>query len=88
MTNLKNTSEVYITDKTGDKFFKTLCSTQYSSSEVHNMNCHINQAKQYPDHYKFLDIATAVVKCDAYGEQDEPLDFDMSDDELLELLGV
>ena len=89
---IKNTSTVYITDKTGEKMFVTGCSTQYVSSEIHNLNCKLREAKQYPDSYKFLDIETArIVRIDADVQdwkEDEPLDFTMSDDELLKLLGV
>lgn len=83
------TSTVYITDKTGKKFFNTLCSTAYAMSEVRNLNKKLDEAKQYPQIYKFLDIETAKVICDGEcGDYLPKVDFNMSDEELLKSLGV
>ncbi len=80
------TTQVYITDKTGKKFFNTLCSEQYHMSEVRNLTKKIEQAKAQPDHYKFLDLETAVVMKDGsplFSHFD-----DMTDSQLLAELGV
>ena len=78
---LAGTSKVYILDKTGKVSFNTLCSTQYASSEVKNLELKLKQARQYPEAFKFLDIESArVVQEDA-----EALP-EMTDDELLEAL--
>lgn len=77
------TSTLYITDKTGRESFKTLCSTQYASSERRNLQGHINAAIKNPKAYRFLDIATArIVQVDA---DILPV---MTDDEILAELGV
>ncbi len=80
---LPGTTEIYLTDKNGKKSFKTLCSTQYASSERRNLERHIAQAKATPARYSFMDVGTMqIVQVDA-----ETLP-DMSDDELLTALGV
>jgi hypothetical protein len=55
-------TELWITDKTGQKMFKTTCSTQYKSSEERNLVRHIEQACKYPDQYKFLDIDSVRIE--------------------------
>lgn len=80
---LKDTTTIYLTDKTGRKMFNTLCSTQYASSERRNLERHIAQAKATPERYSFLDVETVrIVQVDA-----NPLP-DMTDDEILAELGV
>ena len=54
--------EVYITDKTGKQFFKTLCNSDYVAPEIRNLNRKLNEARQYPKAYKFLDIDSAKVE--------------------------
>lgn len=58
---MSNTVELYITDKTGKKFFKTSCGAGYSSGELHNLQIHLKYARLHPKHYAFLDIDTARV---------------------------
>lgn len=59
---MQNCTEVYLTDKTGNKFFKTLCSAEYAAPEVRNLTRKIEEAKQHPNVYSFLDIDTARVE--------------------------
>ena len=80
------TTQVYITDKTGNKFFNTICSEQYHMSEVRNLTKKLDQAKARPDLYKFLDLESATVMKDG-----SPLSShfaDMTDSQLLAELGV
>ena len=89
MEMLAGTTKVYITDNSGNKFFNTLCGEDYAMSEVRNLNKKLDQARKYPEQFKFLDVETAKVvtegKCGDYFSQ---IDFNMSDDELLAALGV
>jgi hypothetical protein len=55
------TAQLCITDKTNKKFYKVLCSQQYKSSEHRNLQRHLDNAKQYPDAYTFLDVETAHI---------------------------
>lgn len=77
-----NWHNVYITDKTGRKMWNTTASPMSTMSEVRNLSRHIEQARKYPEHYKFLDVATAVVMVDGQAP------VEMSDEELLAELGV
>lgn len=54
-------TELYITDKSGGKHFKTLASPMGTTSEIKNLKRHIEQAKKYPEHYGFMDIDSAVL---------------------------
>lgn len=54
-------SNVYLTDKSGKKFFNTVASPMSTESEVRNLKRQLENAKMYPDMYKFLDISTAKV---------------------------
>ena len=63
---LTETIQVYITDKTGKKYFKTLCGTAYAQSEVRNMQRHLDQANAHPAAYKFLDVASATIVNEQY----------------------
>lgn len=53
---LPNTTQLYITDKNGVSHFRTICSTQFASSERRNLQRHIDQAKATPLRYSFLDV--------------------------------
>lgn len=74
------TTEVYITDKSGERYFNTLCCSAYAMSEVRNLEQKIKQARQRPDLYHFLDVETASVMVD--GECGDYF-AKMTDDELL-----
>ncbi len=63
---LVETSNVYITDKSGKKFFNTLCSKLYADSEIRNLHRKLIEAEKYPSAYSFLDIATAEIKVEDY----------------------
>lgn len=56
--------EIFITDKTGGKFFKGSTSPLSTMSEIRNLKQHLRQAEKYPQHYKFLDLATAFIVLD------------------------
>ena len=49
-------TKVWITDKTGKKFFNTLCGTAYADSEIRNLSRKLTEARKYPEAYKFLDL--------------------------------
>ena len=55
------TTTLYITDKSGDKLFKTICSTEFYTSEERNLNRKLEEAMKCPETYHFLDIATARI---------------------------
>lgn len=77
--NAKNTwHNIYITDKTGMEHFKTLASPMSTMSELRNLQRHLEQAKQRPMAYTFLDVATAVIMLDGlpYGVPVSGLDAD------------
>lgn len=79
--------KLYITDKTGQEFFKTDASPMSTMSEIRNLKRHIENAKRNPQAYKFLDVATAVVMMDGMPYSEEPsADFDA--DALLAELGL
>ena len=58
---IAGTTDLYITDKNGGKFFKTNCSTAYKDSEHRNLARHLASAECYPENYKFLDLETAEI---------------------------
>lgn len=55
------TTRLYITDKTGAKYFRTTCSTAYKDSEVRNLGRHLINANKNPAAYSFLDLETARI---------------------------
>lgn len=55
---------ICITDKSGKEMFKCTASPMSTMSEIKNLKRHIEQAKASPQHYKFLDVATAVIMLD------------------------
>lgn len=77
-------TQVYITDKTGKRFFNTNCSVEYKQPEIRNLQRHLDQAKKYPQHYHFLDIPTARIVDESAGD----IDFNMPDEQLLKELGL
>jgi hypothetical protein len=66
---------LYISDKTGKKFWNTVCSTEFKAPEIRNLERHLRQAKIHPVVYAFLDLDTARIY-----EDGVPI---MTDDELL-----
>lgn len=69
--------EIYISDKTGGVFFKTVASPLATFSEIKNLKQHIESAKQYRQHYAFLDVDSAHIVLD--GERySEPTDAELS----------
>jgi hypothetical protein len=78
---------ICITDKSGNEFFKATASPLATFSEIKNLKRHIEQAKAHPQHYNFLDVATAVIMLD--GEvYSEPRVEDFDADALLKELGL
>lgn len=80
-----NTSTVSIQDKNG-KYWNTLCATEFVSSEIRNMQRHLDAAAKHPNAYRFLDLATAIILVD--GVPYQSTDDDISDNELLKALGL
>jgi hypothetical protein len=76
---------IYITDKSGRKMWNTTASPMSAMSEIKNLQGHLKAAAKHPEHYKNLDLETAVIMLDGtvYGEA-----LTMSDDELLAALGA
>lgn len=76
-------SNLHITDKTGIKVFRTVCSTAYIEPEIRNLQRTLKEAKQNPEAYKFLDLETAhlVVNGKVFREYSE-----LTDDEILKEL--
>lgn len=61
---MKNTTNVYITDKNNGKHFNTICSSDYAMSEVRNLERKLSQARECSESFHFLDIDTAEVVVD------------------------
>ena len=78
-------SNVYITDKTGKKFFNNISSPMATIGAIRDLSRHIENSKKYPAQYHFLDIPTAQVMVNGvpYGYENN-----MSADELLAELGM
>jgi len=68
---------VYITDKSGKKFFNTLASPMARNSEKKNLQRHLDAAAKHPAQYAWLDLATAHIV------DENHIEVTMSDDELL-----
>lgn len=78
---------LYITDSTGQQFFRCTASSMSTMSEIKNLKRHIEQAKARPSLYANLfDIDSAVIMLDdvPYSEPKE-LDADTLDAMLKEL---
>lgn len=79
--------KLYITDATGQQFFRCTASPMSTMSEIKNLKRHIEQAKARPNLYANLfDVATAVIMLDdvPYSEPEE-IDADTLDAMLKEL---
>ena len=76
---------VYITDKTGQKFFNTNASPMSTMSEIRNLTRHLEAIKAYAKGYEFVDSASAMLMLDGkpYGTM---MDDILDDDLLAELL--
>lgn len=80
---MNNWIEIYITDKTGSKFFRnsvTLSPFGGLNGVRRSLERHINRANISPDKYAFLDAATARI------EISSDLESAMNDDDLLKQL--
>jgi hypothetical protein len=69
--------QLYITDKTGKKFWNTSVSVEWSQGERNNLNRHLQAIKSGNRNYAFVDAATATIVED---------ECQMTDDELLAAL--
>ena len=69
---------VYITDKTGQKFFNTNASPMSTMSEIRNLTRHLEAIKANAKGYEFVDSASAMLMLDGepYGMIDDILDDD------------
>lgn len=82
---------LYITDATGQQFFRCTASPMSTMSEIRNLKRHIEQAKARPNLYANLfELDSAVIMLDdvPYSEQDktpEEIDADTLDAMLREL---
>lgn len=76
---------MYITDKSGGKFFNTTASPGSTMSEIKNLKQHLRQAKKDPSYYSFIDVESAVIILDGV-PYSEPTADDV--DQLLKELGV
>lgn len=76
--------QLYITDKTGKRFWNTTVSAEYSNGERHNLQRHLAGIKRRAPAYAGLadpETARLVEELDA---DEQP----MTDDELLAALGL
>lgn len=76
---------IHITDKSCKVMFNTTACPTGTMSEIRNLKRHIAQAKANPEHYKFLDVATAVVMLDGVVYSEPELSADDIDSMLAEL---
>lgn len=70
---------VYITDKTGQKFFNTNASPMSTMSEIRNLTRHLEAIKANVKGYGFVDSASAMLMLDGepYGMINDILDDDL-----------
>lgn len=82
---MKDWHIIYITDKTGVKFFKTTASPMSTMSEIRNLSRHLEAIKAKHPSWAMvgIDASTAVLMLD--GEPWLSLD-DILDDDLLAML--
>ena len=64
---------VYITDKTGKKFFDTSASPMSTLSEIRNLKRNVDRCKAGHEHYSFMDAQTVQLMVDGepYGVDNE-----------------
>ena len=70
---------VYITDKTGQKFFTTNANPMSAMSEIRNLTRHLEAIKANSKGYEFVDSTSAMLMLDGepYGMIDDILDDDL-----------
>ena len=73
-------TQIYIADKSGNKFFNTNCSVEYKLPVLASMQRHLQMANKFPHHYPFLDLESAKIV------DESAIEFDMTDEELLQEL--
>lgn len=75
---------IYLTDKTGKRFFKTSIASSWAQGELRTLNRHLMLAKKGVKGYAFIDAETArlVQEPDKWDNQTPEL----TDDELLSAL--
>jgi hypothetical protein len=70
--------QLYITDKSGKKFWNTNVAAAFSSGERHNLERHLPSVKAGKRGYGFIDCVTAKIV-----EEQSADELPMTDDELL-----
>lgn len=72
---------IYITDKTGKKFFNTNASPMATMSEIRNLTRHLDAIKQGVKQYENIgiDAVTAILMLD--GEEYKSIDSILDDDD-------
>jgi hypothetical protein len=81
---------LYITDKTGKKYWSTTCEPYALTSEINNLTRHLDNIAKGSDAYSFVDASSAVLVVDGqvYSYAQDTTENTMSDDDLLnELFG-
>lgn len=82
---MNNWHNVYITDKTGKKFFNTSASPMSTMSEIRNLTRHLEAIKLGDESYARIGIDQATARLMLDGEPWQSMD-QILDDELLEEL--
>lgn len=75
---------VYITDKSGKKYFNVIASPMSTHSEIKNLSRYIEEARKFPKYYQFLDIDSMVLIVDGMPYNA----LTNEDDEILKELGM
>ena len=78
---MSNTVHLYLTDKTGKRFWNTSCGAGYSSGEEHNLKAHLARIKAGHPAYAKCGIDAATARFVYEGEQ-----IDMSPEAMMEWL--
>jgi len=80
---------VYLTDKSGKKFFNSSCSPMSTISEIKNLTRHLDSIKAGCKGYDFIDKESAELMLDgtSYYGKSVSLDDILDDDLLKELCG-
>ena len=79
---------VWITDKSGKRYWNTHCSVGHADPEIHNMQRRLEWAAKNPKAFAFLDLETAVILVNGEPYQPNTATEEMSDEELLKALGL
>ena len=83
---MNNWHNVYITDKTGNKFFNTSASPMSTMSEIRNLTRHLEAIKAGNAAYVKVGIDQATAKLMLDGEPWQSMDQILDDELLAELL--